>query len=105
MDKNQELPFEDISKTPTELTATNTLLRTVEGLAFRYRWATENLSEENIKFKPHPTSMSIEEVNAHIFDLVDSTNRVFGGEKQNKDSLNSFHKLRIKSLTKAIYLF
>jgi hypothetical protein len=70
----------------------------VEGLAFRYRWATENLSEENIKFKPHPTSMSIEEVNAHIFDLVDSTNRVFGGEKQNKDSLNSFHKLRIKSL-------
>jgi hypothetical protein len=98
MDKNQELPFEDISKTPDDLTATNTLLRMVEGLAFRYRWATENLSEENIKFKPHPTSMSVEEVNAHIFDLVDSTNRVFGGEKQNKDSLNSFHKLRIKSL-------
>jgi hypothetical protein len=98
MDKNQELPFDDISKTPNDLTATNTLLRMVEGLAFRYRWATENLSEENIKFKPHPTSMSIEEVNAHIFDLVDSTNRVFGGEKQNKDSLNSFHKLRIKSL-------
>ena len=98
MDKNQELPFEDISKTPNDLTDTNTLLRMVEGLAFRYRWATENLSEENIKFKPHPTSMSIEEVNAHIFDLVDSTNRVFGGEKQNKDSLNSFHKLRIKSL-------
>ena len=42
--------------------------------------------------------MSIEEVNAHIFDLLDSTNRVFGGEKQNKDSLNSFHKVRIKSL-------
>ena len=98
MDKNQEMPFEDISKTPNDLTATNTLLRMVEGLAFRYRWATENLSEENIKFKPHPTSMSVEEVNAHIFDLVDSTNRVFGGEKQNKDSLNSFHKLRIKSL-------
>ena len=98
MDKNKELPFEDISKTPNDLTATNTLLRMVEGLAFRYRWATENLSEENIKFKPHPTSMSVEEVNAHIFDLVDSTNRVFGGEKQNKDSLNSFHKLRIKSL-------
>ena len=98
MDKNQELPFEDISKTPTELTATNTLLRVVEGLAFRYRWATENLSEDDIKFRPHSTSMSIEEVNAHIFDLVDSTNRVFGGEKQNKDSLNSFHKLRIKSL-------
>ena len=42
MDRNQELPFEDISKTPTELTATNTLLRMVEGLAFRYRWATRH---------------------------------------------------------------
>ena len=98
MDRNQELPFEDISKTPTELTATNTLLRVVEGLAFRYRWATENLSEEDIKFRPHSTSMSIEEVNSHIFDLVDSTFSVFGGEKQNKDSLNSFKKIRKASL-------
>ena len=96
---NQELPFEDISKTPTELTVTNTLLRVVEGLGFRYRWATENLSEDDIKFRPHPTSMSIEEVNSHIFDLVDSTFRVFGGEKQNKDSLNSFQQIRIKSLS------
>ena len=90
MDRNQELPFKDISQTPLELTVTNTLLRMVEGLAFRYRWATENLSKENIKFRPHSTSMSIEEVNNHIFDLVDSTYRVFGGEKQNKESLNSF---------------
>ena len=95
---NQELPFEDISKTPTELTATNTILRMVEGLAFRYRWATENLSEENIKFRPHPTSMSIEDVNSHIFDLVDSTFRVFGGEKQNKETLNSFQEIRKANL-------
>ena len=98
MDRNQELPFKDISQTPLELTATNTLLRLVEGLAFRYRWATQNLSEENIKFRPHPTSMNIEEVNNHIFDLVDSTYRVFGGEKQNKESLNSFQKIREANL-------
>ena len=98
MENHQELPFEDISKTPTELTATNTILRMVEGLAFRYRWATENLSEENIKFRPHPTSMSIEDVNSHIFDLVDSTFRVFGGEKQNKETLNSFQEIRKANL-------
>ena len=98
MDRNKELPFEDISKTPTELTATNTLLRVVEGLGFRYRWATENLSEDNIKFRPHPTSMNIEEVNSHIFDLINSTFRVFGGEKQNIDSSNSFPQIRKKSL-------
>ena len=81
MGKDQELPFLDISEIPSELTTTNALLRMVEGLAFRYRWATENLSEENIKFRPHPTSMSIEEVNSHIFDLIESTFRVLGGKK------------------------
>ena len=98
MERNKELPFKDISKTPSEITAINTLLRVVEGLGFRYRWATENLSEDNIKFRPHPTSMNIEEVNIHIFDLINSTFRVFGGEKQNIDSLNSFQQTRKKSL-------
>lgn len=98
MENNQELPFENISKVPNNISTTNTLLRLVEGLAFRYRWSTENLSEENIKFRPHPTSMSIEEVNSHIFDLVDSTFRVFGGEKQNKESSNSFKKIKEANL-------
>ena len=88
MKNNQELPFEDISQTPLEISAANALLRMVEGLAFRYRWATENLSDENIKFRPHTSSMSIEEVNSHIFDLVDSIFRAFVGEKQNKETLN-----------------
>ena len=99
MGKDQELPFLDISEIPIELTTTNALLRMLEGLAFRYRWATENLIEENIKFRPHPTSMSIEEVNSHIYDLVESTFRVLGGEKQNKDALNSFHQIRKASLS------
>ena len=93
MVKDQELPFIDISEIPSELTITNALLRMLEGLAFRYRWSTENLTEENIKFRPHPTSMSIEEVNIHIYDLVESTFRVLG-KKQNKDALNSFHQIR-----------
>ena len=99
MGKDQELPFLDISEIPSELTTTNALLRMLEGLPFRYRWATENLIEENIKFRPHPTSMSIEEVNSHIYDLVESTFRVLGGEKQNKDALNSFHQIRKASLS------
>ena len=62
------------------------------------KYALDNF-EENIKFRPHPTSMSIEEVNSHIYDLVESTFRVLGGEKQNKDALNSFHQIRKASLS------
>ena len=67
-------------------------------MAFRYRWAVEYISKENIKFRPHPTRMNIEKVNIHIFDLIDCTFRVFGGEKQNKDFLNSFPANKKKSL-------
>ena len=67
-------------------------------LKIKHKKKPENLSEEDIKFRPHSTSMSIEEVNSHIFDLLDSTFRVFGGEKQNKDSLTSFQQIRKKSL-------
>jgi hypothetical protein len=95
---NKELPFANIAVVPNNITATNSLLRMVEGLAFRYRWAIENLSEENIKFRPHPTSMSIEEVNSHIFDLIESTFRVLEGKKKNKPYLNSFQKIRKSSL-------
>ena len=35
MERDQELPFGDISEVPSELTTTNALLRMLEGLAFR----------------------------------------------------------------------
>ena len=59
MERNKKLPLEDISQNHTELKATNTLLRVVEGFSFRYRWATENLSVAVIKFSPHSTLLPL----------------------------------------------
>ena len=39
----QELPFQSIPKAPTAMTSENLLSRMIQGLGFRYYWATEGL--------------------------------------------------------------
>ncbi|WP_462250060.1 hypothetical protein [Ekhidna sp.] len=53
--------------------------RIVDGLGFRYYWASEGLREEDLKFRPAEGSRSIEETIDHIFALskilVDAVNQ------------------------------
>jgi hypothetical protein len=42
----------------------------VDGLAFRYRWATDGLRSEDFKFKPGPESLSMSVLMHHIKVLV-----------------------------------
>lgn len=76
----QDLPFSRLSPVPEEISTSNVLARLIDGLGFRYRWATEDLREDDLAFRPVESSMSIQEVMVHIYDLACSTNRVFGGE-------------------------
>ena len=74
------LPFHTLSPVPGELTATNVLARMIDGLGFRYHWATEDLREEDLDFRPVAGSMPIGEVMVHVYDLAWGTHRKFGGE-------------------------
>lgn len=74
------IPYQSLPPVPEEISTTNVLSRLIDGLGFRYRWATEDLTEENLCFRPVESSMSMQEVMVHIYDLAFSTNRVFGGE-------------------------
>ena len=55
---------------PNSITAQSILIRLLDGLAFRFRWATENLSQEDYEFRPAPDCMSIWELVRHIWGLV-----------------------------------
>lgn len=76
------LPFHTLSPVPAGLTATNVLARMIDGLGFRYHWATEGLREEDLAFRPVDSSMSIQEVMLHVYDLAYGTHRKFGGEAE-----------------------
>ena len=70
MTSGEELPFYRIPDYPSEVRGSAVLARLIDGLGFRFQWATEGLSEEDATFRPSPGSMSIEELAGHIWGLV-----------------------------------
>ena len=50
---NNELPYYQIPDYPESYTAGTVAARMVDGLGFRYYWATEGLNEEDLAFKPN----------------------------------------------------
>lgn len=69
-DQPNELPYYQIPDTPLEFTAPNVAARMVDGLGFRYYWATEGLRSEDLNFKPNDESRTTEETLDHILGLT-----------------------------------
>ncbi len=65
-----QLPYRELPKPPEEVTAATVLVRLVDGLGFRYRWATEGLRDEDYEYQPSPDSMSMNQLLGHIHGLV-----------------------------------
>ena len=65
-----KLPYTNIPEPPRTMSATTVLIRLIDGIGFRYRWATEGLREEDMSFQPCETSMKIDELLAHIHRLL-----------------------------------
>ena len=59
-----------IKKIPSTLDGTMVVARFIDGLAFRYYWATEGLREEDLSFRPGPGCKSTIELQEHILYLV-----------------------------------
>ena len=66
--------FHTIPDYPKQVTPGTILTRLIDGLGFRFYWATEGLSEKEYKFRPSPDCMSIKELIGHIWGLVNWVN-------------------------------
>ncbi len=66
-DKN--LPYYEIPEAPKEYKAGTTVSRMVDGLGFRYYWATEGLTEKDLAFKPNEEARTSEQTIDHILGL------------------------------------
>lgn len=55
---------------PDRISGTTILIRLLDGLGFRFRWSTENLTYIDYSFRPGPDSMSIEELVRHVWGLI-----------------------------------
>ena len=61
--------FKDISEYPTEINNGNIISRMINGLGYRYYWATEKLKENDLIYRPSKDAYSTKETMVHIFTL------------------------------------
>jgi len=76
--------YRNIPDYPAGVTANTILVRMIDGLGFRYYWATEGLTENEMQFRPHETSMNLVELLDHIHHLANVSNRVLHGLQSEK---------------------
>ena len=95
-----ELPYLTIPNPPEEVTATAVLARLVDGLGFRYRWATEGLREEDYDYQPSPDSMTMKQLLEHIHGLVSWTLQSLSGNSQSTAKTPTLQEIRSLTLDK-----
>lgn len=103
MDKqnNVDLPYYQIPSNPEQYTAATVAARMIDGLGFRYFWATEGLREEDLKFRPNNDARTVEETIDHIFGL---SNVIVNAIKKQpnvrpaEEQKYTFEQLRTKTL-------
>lgn len=67
---NEEpIPYREIPENPANYTAGTVVSRMVDGLGFRYYWATHGLTAEDLLYKPSETNRTIGETVDHIYNL------------------------------------
>jgi uncharacterized damage-inducible protein DinB len=96
---NTTLPYTTLPNIPEEINASTIVARLVDGVAFRYRWATEDLTDNEFHFKPVEGSMNMEELLKHIYTLAFVTNTTMGGVAEKLTNFENLEHIRKETLT------
>lgn len=65
----QDYPFSSIPQAPKNFSASNSICRMIQGLGFRYHWATEGLRAEDLEYRPSDEAQSTLGTIQHIYSL------------------------------------
>lgn len=68
--QNDTLPYQQIPDAPEVYSASAIASRMIDGLGFRYYWATEGLNEADLSYKPSPDARTTLETLNHIHGLA-----------------------------------
>ena len=70
MENHYDLPYYEIPAYPETYSPGNVIARVVDGLGYRYYWATEGLRESDLNYKPSEESRTTAETLDHILGLT-----------------------------------
>lgn len=103
-DKNT-LPYYEIPEAAKEYTAGTVASRMVDGLGFRYYWATEGLTAKDLAFQPNDEARTSGETIDHILGLtqmiVNATLQVANGASQPTMTFAEKRKKTLLNIQKA----
>jgi len=68
-ENNDSLPYAELPEASSSYTAGTVAARMVDGLGFRYYWASEGLRSEDLSFKPSTEARTTDETIDHILGL------------------------------------
>lgn len=99
--KESSLPYRKIPDTPEIYSATNAIARMIDGLGYRYYWATEGLRKEDLEYQISADSRTALETLDHIhglsFTILNAAQNV-PNERGTRESLNDFKEMRRETL-------
>jgi uncharacterized damage-inducible protein DinB len=103
--QNTELPYYEIPDYPEQYSAYTVAARFVDGLGFRYYWATEGLTEEELDYKPAEDVRTIGETIEHIYGLsrtlVNAPQAKLNSASNESLKLNELRKRTLENIQKA----
>lgn len=66
---NDSIPYSLIPEAPENYTAGSVVSRMIDGLGFRYHWATKDLTEDDLNYSPGNDGRTIAQTLDHLFAL------------------------------------
>ena len=97
----QELPYRQIPDYPTEYTTGTVVSRMVDGLGYRYYWATEGLTASDLAYRPSEEGRTVLETLQHIYgmsEMILNAPTATPNVRPKDFSGHSFESLRKKTL-------
>lgn len=96
---NDSAPYAAIPEAPDNYTAGSVVSRMIDGLGFRYHWATKDLTEADLNYSPGNDGRTIAETLDHLFSL--SSTILSSAKKEAKDFSIKLPKLSYPEKRKA----
>ena len=98
----EDLPYAEIPEAPAEYTGVNLMGRLLDGLGFRYYWATEGLEEKDLDFVPQGAdARSMRETLSHLYGLANTIAHTVEGKvlkRPGNPAPESFDQMRNETL-------
>jgi hypothetical protein len=98
MAQRDSLPYAAFPPAPDHYSAGAVVSRLLDGLGFRYYWATEGLRPIDLTFKPSPQARTSYETLQHIYSLSNMIINATGGNQTPPGQYKTFEELRKATL-------